>query len=450
MILFDTETNTIINDVNEIVPGIFVQQDLRQNRHICTDKQIGPQGSDKRFVIIDPEITTDIKNEKMIHESTINKKAKRENRMNIIIPHENKMPLWYTNFISQFDIEGGKQDDIRTTYKFDKKKWIEYLCDSSFPSSFIAGYTITKNLLSNPIVAAIYKETNVIKIADIGCGNGGATIGSITAIEEVLPHVENIKLDAYDYSDVALNIFRECLNAFAKDGTMIHSEFNVLKLVPKEVGKREKDTYTFGSFDNSLSEKEYDLVLCFKMVNELIASTNEQGFDGTAYYQMTQIATSHLSKKGFFILLDISLSAEKDPLTNKYKDDYKYGRELNFQIRNFVRENSDFISIIPIPCALIKDGCKTQKERCFQQRLFSPNDNKNRVFPATYNVITHKDLAQEILKDFAKNCRPTEFIISTTKSGTQKCCNNDGENTFLQIKDTGFQEGVQFLDGYKI
>lgn len=441
--LLDTKTNTVITDAIEIVPGVWVHED---NRNICTDAQIG---DGRRFRILDEKSAMKIPHKTIIPEKQIKQDmritqdevATRQNILECIIPRDDTMPLWFTEYIKKYSVEGGKQTDIRNTYDYDEKDWIEYLCDSSFPSTYIAGYKIVKNLLENTVVATSFADSNELLIADIGCGNGGATIGAITAIYEILPNINKITIEAYDYNENALKIFKDCIDAYPKIG-QIEVGFKTIQLIP-QTNKTNENAFTLEGLKRLLQEKSYDFILCFKMINELIF--NHKFPLRSTYFQFFNTIAPLLSVKGFLVVLDVYKSAEKDD-NGKYLDENEYGKELNKQGRQFVKENEGFKSIIPIPCALVEGGCD-DRGYCSQQRLFKAKDG--RAFPATYKVITRKKFAEEILKSVDKG-QTSEYIIQETKTNGKRHCNNNGYNVFSKLSECICCDEDSYRDGFEL
>lgn len=360
---------------------------------------------------------------------------------------KNTMPKWYNEYTSKFTIEGGKQSDIRKTYRYDRDQWIEYLCDSSFPSSFMAGYKIVKNLLENPVVAKSFEGKKDLRLADIGCGNGGATMGAITAIEEKLQTINTVEIVAYDHNSNARTIFQECLAAYTKHSRLCFNPFFGHCTFVTQNPKRTQDT--FDTFNNNKLKGDFNFILCFKVINELIFNHN---FDlSSAYGDFFASFAPKISERGFLVVLDVSMSAEKDE-KGDYIDENKYGNALNKQGRLFITQHTDaFKAIIPIPCALVENGCN-DRGVCKQQRLFSAAkgpDDKGRVFPATYNVITRAEFADTILKTVPQH--PTrDYIIQERKDGKKYCCNKGPGAYFYPFQSCECKEGESYYDGYDL
>lgn len=456
--LLDTKSNTVITDPVEIAKGIWVH--ANGNRHICTDAQIGDELSGRRFRIINEDSAKRIiaEREKLRDQKRRNEEEKKrleqerrekeidQQHKQFLIPAEDDMPEWFKAYIKQFEVNSGKQFGIRKTYQFDRNQWLEYLCDSSFPSTFMAGYKIVKNLLENAVIAARMQSKESLSIVDIGCGNGGATIGVITAIEECLPKIKSIHIEAYDYNKYALDIFKNCLNAYSSYSKIIITPtFQKVAIVAKEENdKKNEGKFTLDSLNNQFFDKKsFDFILCFKMINELILNHN---FDiKNAYYDFFNIFAPHLSDYGVLIVLDVYMSAEKDE-EGKILDNNEYGKELNRQGRVFVVKHSNYKAIVPIPCALVMNGCE-DKGFCMQIRRFQVKDGRG--FPATYKVICKEKFATKIIESLESH-DVNEYVIAEKKDGSKEHCHNNGSNKFYKLKERICQQDGDYYDGYDL
>ena len=336
----------------------------------------------------------------------------------------NGLPHWYTVCCKQFGNQGGRQEDIRQTFQFDNENWRQYFCDSSYQSSFVASYNIVKNLLQNQTVREAYKNKDTISIIDIGCGVGGATVGVLSAIEELLPNVKNISIDAFDYNAEALLIFNASISneqfGWKKfTNKQIDFKSSVVKLVPEK--SNEEEMFTFEEFSDFLNtkSKKYDFALCFKMINELICPQNNLGFDDKAYYHMCEVLNNNISDFGFSILLDISMSAETEQNNaggeKRYKDNTPYCKLFNNQARRFIEvQKNNYRIVIPIPCGLA-DKCKCE---CLLFKTFLPIGGRR--FPASYKVIAKKKFADMIFSNIQRH--PHEYTIMYTTGGELGKC----------------------------
>lgn len=364
---------------------------------------------------------------------------------NYLIPsRENGLPHWYTICCKQFGNQGGRQEDIRQTFRFNDEDWKKYFCDSSYQSSFVASYNIVKNLLQNQTVREAYKDKDTISIIDIGCGVGGATVGVLSAIEELLPNVKNIFIDAFDYNAEALSIFNASISneqfGWKKyTNKQISFKSSVVKLVPNKLNEDEKFTFKeFSDFLNTNGEK-YNFALCFKMINELICPQNNLGFYDTAYYHMCEVLNNNISDLGFSILLDISMSAETEQNNaggkKRYKDNTPYCKLFNNQAREFIKcQRNNYRIVIPIPCGL-SNNCICE---CLPFKTFLPIGGRR--FPASYKVIAKKKFADMIFDNIQR--RPQEYTIMYTTGGELGKCK------FNTYGDDFPNEPV--LDGYTI
>lgn len=375
------------------------------------------------------------------------RQRKQEEKMRLSrLPVDDDMPKWFKEYIKQFSANSGKQSGIRETYKYNAVQWIQYLCDSSFPSTFMAGYKIVKNLLENAVIADIMQSKESLSIVDIGCGNGGATIGVITAIEECLPKIKSIHIEAYDCNKDALDIFKNCLNAYSSYSKIkITPTFQKVAIVAKEENdKKNEGKFTLDSLsDQFFDKKSFDFILCFKMINELILN---QGFEiKSAYYNFFDKFASKLSDYGFLIVLDVFMSAEKDE-NGRNRDNSEYGKELNMQGRRFVAKNQHYQAIVPIPCALVPNGCN-DIGYCKQIRRFQSKNGRG--FPATYKVICEAKFARQIIKSL-KQHDVNKYVIAEMKNGSKEHCHNDGANKFSCLNERNCQQDRDYYDGYDL
>lgn len=365
-------------------------------------------------------------------------------RLQRIVPTENDdMPAWFQEYIKSLNITCGRQNGIRRTYTFSEDDWNNYF-DSSFPSTFMSGYKIVRNLINNNVVKDKYKDLTTIKIADIGCGSGGASIGAITAIEQFLPNVLEIDICAFDYNENALNVFENCLKAYQPDNEKICINKQQIKFVPV-CSDVKHNKYTLEDFGDYLKNDTYDFILCFKMVNELIFNHK---FRGDTYKNLAHVASPHISKQGFFILLDVSQSNEKDE-SGKSIDDTKYARLLNTQVNKFLSENEDFGCIIPIPCAIVSTKCDA--DYCWIQRYFKSDGG--REFPATYKVLTRWPFRDEILKSIEVE-DSSKYIVCEKKETDgrskeyKRCFYTNGKRTRVEeISENNIQN---YKDGFSL
>ncbi len=451
MVLYDTEKGIVLDDAFELMPGIWVNNGYR---HICTDAQIGELGSGKRFALLLDDTLEVLAAKKRSQEIKPKEeqerariaKEKRENMLHILLPRDGKMPNWYFDFIKGFNnVEKGKQAGIRNTAEFTRDQWLSYLCDSSFPSTFLAGYQIIRNFLSNTAVQEVYKNLKSVKIADVGCGNGGASLGGLTALVELLPDLNEITINAYDYSEEAMKLFEESLGFLTKK-TDLSLKLNkkCVEFIPQNSNDRLPNQRTLKEFgEQVIMNNEFDFILSFKMINELIVN---HSFDlSSTYYEMIHCLTPHLSNSGCLVVLDISMSAERDDDGN-FIDNTAYGRALNKQSRCFEREHAQFKAVIPIPCSLIEKGCR-DNGYCNQQRLFAAEDG--RVFPATYKVIVRNEFAKKILDNIPKHS-PKDYLVEETKNGIKNRCGYKGNGEWIPIKDRSCTSGETFYDGYDL
>lgn len=318
MVLFDTNTKHIIEDAIELKtakPNLSIWIHENSGRHIVFSTELEEKGykllSEKAPEVVkarseearkrkELELALKLAKEQSEQEEAMRelqrKKAEeRKALLHRIVPDGDKMPKWFNEYANNLNINRGKQDRIRQTYDYSEEEWIDYF-DSSFPSTFLASYKIVRNLLENNEVISSYKDLKKIRIADIGCGSGGASIGAITAIEQFLPNVLEIDICAFDYNENALKVFEDCLKEYHPDNELIKFHKQQIEFV-QETSDAEHNKYTLIDFGNEyLANNEFDFILCFKMVNELIFN---HSFKENTYEILAQVASPRISDQGF-------------------------------------------------------------------------------------------------------------------------------------------------------
>lgn len=468
MILFNTKTNQVIFDAIEqktTKPNLSLwlygdsgrlitfSDELEDNGYVFLSED-APEVIKARKALknkeklieqerkLDNERKAQEEAEKLNKIELLEKEKRHSERLGKIVPDGDKMPKWFYEYANNLKINRGKQDRIRQTYDYSKEEWIDYF-DSSFPSTFLASYKIVRNLLENNEVISSYKGLKKIRLADIGCGSGGASIGAITAIEQFLPNVLEIDICAFDYNENALEVFENCLEKYHSDNGLIKFHKQQIEFVP-EHSDAKHNKYTLIDFgDKYLANNEFDFILCFKMVNELIFN---HSFKKNTYEILAQVASPRISKKGFFILLDVSMSNEGDANI----DNTQYAKLLNSGIKTFLYQNADnYGCIIPIPCAIVSTNCKA--DLCWIQRLIKSDGG--REFPATYKVLTKKSFRDQILKSI-KAEDSSKYIVCEKKEkddrpkAYKRCFYSNGKRT--QSDEITESNKNDFKDGFSL
>ena len=207
-----------------------------------------------------------------------------------------------------------------------------------FPRSYAESFCIYDNLFSAVEIVKHLKKDN-IEILDIGCGTGGNIVGLVTAI---IKHniCSKVSITLIDGNAEAIAIANEILKHMS-------DRFNI------EISIKTIECAISTISDLPTVNNQYDYILSFKMINELIAINQIN-----AYYDFINYALPLLKEKGLLLLCDVTtkVGMEYNPIL------------MNIQINNYIRDHQIFKTLIPISCREYENKCR---EKCFTQRCFN-------------------------------------------------------------------------------
>ena len=300
-----------------------------------------------------------------------------------------RLPEWVKEYCRIGD-DVSKREDIRETRVYDSSGVEDYLSRYS-PRTYAEGYLVVSNVLKNRIMAGRWKGKKKVYILDIGCGTGFASVGALTALIAFIPGVEEIVLELHDYNPRMLHCSIEVLREVQKRTSVrLVPYFHITRL---DIGETAD-----GEIEIPFRRDEYDLVLCFKAVNEMIFARRGEcpgAFvfkDDYPYRKLASAVVGKLSPNGFFVLLDITMSNETERADNT-----AYNRLLSSGVRNAVGEGGEYSILLPTPCAFAlyrKEPCPV-KECPTQVRIkISDADDSE---PVTFAVLCRSALAHDIV-----------------------------------------------------
>ena len=276
----------------------------------------------------------------------------------------------------------------RYEYNLDlNEKELKVYLGTYFPRSYAEMFCIVDNLLQNKCLKETLKQDK-ISVLDCGCGTGGEILGLITAIGRHLPHAK-INITAIDGNDGALVILKDLVES--NPNKKVQVELSTLSRTLNTIEDMEK--LVFG-------KKNYNFVLCDKMVCELIS---KEVLPTNAYAIMAKKLATYLHENGLLIMLDVTTKDERSG--------YFYPQLMNNAINDYVSKNRTIETLLPLSCACY-DGCSAL---CFMQQTFSvshshKSDDESRV---CYRVLCRKPLKTAIMQGM----EPTKLahIIHSTK-----------------------------------
>ena len=344
------------------------------------------------------------------------------------------------------DTEGKLLDDVASTWNYEATKWAEYK-KTYLPRTYGQAYYIIQNLFYSEHFKAQLQKKTVINILDIGCGNGGATLGAIEAILLNLDSGKLKEINVYcvDYNDEALIEARKLIDKTYRKKYIdskfpsIKLNFNVkqLRLSPDN---NPDDGFTSISNANEFistisSNKSFDFVLSFKMVNEIILQQKlrSEGNCINIYKDMASLMTSLLTENGVAILTDITMHLRLD-------DRYTFNVFQNKGIFKFLRNNREYKLILPVSCALMGDYCNGYDGCIKQTQIGVNNDGVIDADPVLFHCIGKTELVDGIIQTNSGQRVTQRFVVRYNKDGRIGLCRITARGTNRIINAFDFQD----------
>lgn len=302
------------------------------------------------------------------------------------------LPTWIGKFIqSSANPSNNPVDGVAYTKNMEKKAWKSYY-NNDFPTSFLFADTLVRDYLK--YYQAAFKK-NEIYILDIGCGTGAATAGAINAIvsNESLKG-KKINIVGLDCNNDALELYKALFDVYNKYAKSLNIPEVSMQTSNISFNVSEENTFSALLENECVKNKKFDFVLCFKMINEFynIRNTSHPEY----YKDLCNVVLSSegiLNQSGIFALVDVFMH---DCDEKKNLQFYAY---LNNQVNTFLKENSSYKCLFPIPCSQF--GCMKDVD-CSKCRI-KKNIYYHRNTPLTYKVIAHNEVVKSI-----------EFILNDT------------------------------------
>ena len=163
-----------------------------------------------------------------------------------------------------------------------------------FPRSYTEAYCIFSNYLNKNKSA--YSAKQQISIFDFGSGTGGEIIGLITAVKEQLPHIELIKVRAFDGNKHALRMLESIIEK-ASEELNISVQVRVTPLVIE-------DFYDMSKLLSLIKEEELDFFITFKAICEFV--TKQQFVQHNPYHHIIECFLPKLKTDGIMCIADVT------------------------------------------------------------------------------------------------------------------------------------------------
>lgn len=263
-----------------------------------------------------------------------------------------------------------------------------------FPRSFAEAYCIAGRLLDNQCYFDSLKNESEINVFDFCCGIGGEIIGLISILQERLPYLKRINIDAFDANE----IYIFTLNHIIED---IKNKFRVELFFNAQCIFVEKEQH-WDDIVNTTT-KNYHIILSFKALNEFIQSNSFPGEN--IYYKVTEKFIPLLTNNGILILSD---------LTHKFNEGgFFYPEKMNVGLNEFIRKNDNYKSIMPYSCFFYERKCKG----CYMQDIIyvSHTRQSNDVSKIAFRIIGKSVFAKQLVADIKPSlCRAQQPFADKT------------------------------------
>lgn len=299
------------------------------------------------------------------------------NNSSLGFPNAYSLPKWVDNLVFEELKANYAPDHIRFEYNLnlDKNEVLTYL-GTYFPRSYAEVYYLFSKLLFTEEQKSFMGEKNVLNILDLGCGTGGDILGLLNYIEDNLTNIKFVRILAIDGNHYALRIMEQILETY-KLRTRLNIKYSVGPAFIENDGDLDL-------ISEVVSDK-YDVILSCKAICEL---ASKKKLARKPYKSTALMLSKKLSENGIMLIEDVTVknNGEFIPVT------------LNTELNEFVRENPEFVTLLPNSCQ--KNGSKCLKGCFFKEEVKVSHSKKNNdVSKIVFRFISHK----QILNIFENN-----------------------------------------------
>lgn len=260
-----------------------------------------------------------------------------------------------------------------------------------FPRSYAEAYGITTRLLTLKSFANHLIDLEEVNILDFCCGTGGEIIGTIVALQDHLPNLKRVNVDAFDANiDAVCFLYHLISSVNAVDDIRLDINVNP-QCIYIETEQELQDIV-------NLTNVQYHFMMSYKAINEFV---QHKTFESNAYELIASYLFPLLSSCGVFIMCDVTSKLANSSLF--------YPQIMNSGLNNFLKKNSRYKTIIPASCFSYERKCFG----CYMQDTFYVSHRKKSydISKVAYRVICTQELADEILpNNSSKACRATNIM----------------------------------------
>ena len=304
------------------------------------------------------------------------------------------LPQWLDDIIfNKFGAvyERRPEDVARTPDNLDFDKI--YL-GTYFPRSYAEAYCIMGRLLDNKVYFDALANEQELNILDFCCGTGGEIIGLISILQEKLPNLKQINIDAFDANEMYIfNIF----HIVEKIKVHLTVEININPQCIYVENEQHLDDVV------SASNHQYHIILSFKALNEFIQGNTFP--NDNVYRIVAGKFLPLLANNGILILSD---------LTNRYNEGgFYYPEKMNEGLNSLLRANNTYKSIFPFTCYHYEHKCRG----CYMQdRIYVTHSHRtNDISKVAYRIIGKSDFADRIVANIQPGiCRAINYQADKT------------------------------------